>query len=671
MNNSANKPYWASVPVEDIATEMLERVNDFYNFMTVSGRLSLYYRSWLYYYRPRSNGARMNSDGEQNELTTIGINHYRNLLVHLETMTTSQKPAFEARATNTDVKSMSQAILANGLLEYYMREQHLDRVFKTGVKTALQLAEAFVVLGWNAKGGKTYGQTAMGAQIFEGDLIYQNFGPQDVIRDFTLTSPKNEVYWITREWKNKYELAAKYPDLEDDILNCDPDYLTMAASTVFRLNTDESDNIPVYTLRHAPTPALPNGRYTEIIDNNTVLLDGPLPYEQPHVYRIAPDEESGTIFGYSVAFDLLPMQENLDMLYSTVASNQQAFGVQNILSPKGDDLSTTSLMGGLNQIHYDPKLGKPEPLMLLATAPEVFGHMDRIERAMETISGVNSVIRGNPEASLKSGSALALVQSQGIQFSINLQQSYASLLEDVGTGTIKLLQTFATAPRVAMIVGKANRPLMREFTGQDLSDISRVLVDMGNPLTNTTAGRVNLAEALQAAGHISDPDQYILVLTTGRFEPVIQGKQAELLLIKAENEKLADGVAQRALLTDKQLQHINEHAVILASPEVRDDPNSPAVQATLAHIQEHMDILQNPANAQLLILMGQQPLPPPLAPAPVQGIGAALSPVPPVVATAENIKPPNMPNPPANSTPQTAAAINEQMATLPRPDEVA
>ncbi len=667
MSDSANKPYWASVPVDEIACEMLERVENFYNFMTVSGRLSLYYRSWLYYYRPRANGARMNSDGEQNELTTVAINHYRNLLVHLETMTTSQKPAFEARATNTDVKSMSQAILANGLLEYYMREQHLDRVFKTGVKTALQLAESFVVLGWNAKGGKTYGKTATGAAIFEGDLVYQNFGPQDVVRDFTLTSPKNEVYWITREWRNKYELAAKYPDLEDDILSCESDLLNQAATTLFRLNTNESDNIPVYTLRHAATPALPNGRYTEILPNDTVLLDGPLPYEVPHVYRIAPDEESGTIFGYTVGFDLLPMQENLDMLYSTVATNQAAFGVQNILIPKGSDISTSKIMGALNTVEYDPKIGEPKALVLVATAPEIFAHMDRIERAMETISGVNSVIRGNPEASLKSGSALALVQSQGIQFSINLQQSYASLLEDVGTGTIKLLQTFATAPRVAMIVGKANRPLMREFTGQDLSDISRVLVDMGNPLTNTTAGRVNLAEALQAAGHISDPDQYILVLTTGRFEPVIQGKQAEQLLIKAENEKLADGIAQRAVLTDKHLQHINEHTVILASPEVRDDPNSPAVVETLAHIAEHMAILQDPANAQLLTLMGQQPLQPPLAPAPVQGLGDALSPVNPAVATAENIQPPNMPNPPANSTPETAAAINEQMETLPRP----
>lgn len=664
MSESAFKPYWAAVPTNEIASEILNKVEDFYTYMTVSGRFDLYYRSWLYYYRPRQTGARMNQQGEQNELTTVSVNHYRNLLVHLETMTTSQKPAFEARATNTDVKSMAQTILANGLLEYYMREKHLDRVIKTAVKTALQMGEAFVTVGWDATSGEIYGKTANGSPIYEGDLVYKNFQPQDVIRDWQLTSPEQEVFWVTREWRNKYELAAKYPELAEDILNDEPDLLKIAATTIYRFGMeDESDNIPVYTLIHKPTPAMPNGRYTQVLDNETVLLDGPLPYEHTHVYRISPDSESGTIFGYTVGFDLLPLQENLDMLWSTASSNQSAFGVQNILTPKGGDLSTSSLMGALNEIQYDPKLGKPEPLALVATAPEIFNHMDRVERSMETVSGVNSVVRGNPEASLKSGSALALVQSQAIQFSINLQQSTAALIEDLGTATVQMLQTFATTPRVATIVGKSNRPLLRQFTGEDLSKISRVLVDMGNPLTNTTAGRVNLAEQLQTNGYISDPDQFIMVLTTGRYEPVLQGKQSEMLLIKAENEALADGREQTALKTDQHLQHINEHKVILASPEARENPE--ILRITLDHIDQHVALLQDPMNATLLALLNQQSLAP--APAPVEGLGDMMNPTNPAVATAENIKQPNMPNPPQNTSPETAQMINEQMETLPRP----
>src|SRR5690606_32152609 len=137
-----------------------------------------------------------------------------------------------------------------------------------------------------------------------------------------------------------------------------------------------------------------------------------------------------------------------------------------------------------------------ESLNLTNTPAEIFNFMGMLEKLGETLSGVNSVARGNPEASLKSGAALALVQSQAIQFSMGLQQSFAQLVEDAGTGTIEILQDFASVPRVAFIAGKSNRPLMKNFKGSDLDAIKRVTVDMGNPLTRTTAGKVNLADTM-------------------------------------------------------------------------------------------------------------------------------------------------------------------------------
>ena len=259
-------------------------------------------------------------------------------------------------------------------------------------------------------------------------------------------------------------MAAKYSDLEDRILEDSADMLELARTTTINyLALEDSDNIPVYTLIHRPTPALPQGRYCQVLDNGTVLLDGPLPYKEAHIYRIAPDEEDGTIFGYSVSMDLLPMQEGLDVLYSTAMTNQATFGVQNVLVPKGSDLSVSQVAGGLNLMEFDNKAGEPKALNLTQTPAEIFNFMGMIEKLMETISGVNSVARGNPEASLKSGAALALVQSMAIQFSQNLQRAYAQLIEDTGTGTINILKDFAATPRVAAIAGKSNRPLMKEF----------------------------------------------------------------------------------------------------------------------------------------------------------------------------------------------------------------
>lgn len=671
--SNINIEYWASVGPSEIADRVLQKVDDYYEYLSLCGRLDMYQRSWLYYYRPRLTGGMMTPTGEQGELTAISVNQYRNLLLHLETMTTQQKAAFEPMAINSDTKSQSQVILASSLLDYYMYEKKLERKLKMATKDCLIFGEAFVRKGWDATSGKVYGQAPTGAPIYEGDMSYKEYTPLDMIRDFTLTSPESEIWRIPRDFENKFDLAAKFPDLKEQILECSADMMNLARTTTLNfLAMDQSDNIPVYTLLHEISPAMPQGRFTRVLENGTVLMDGPLPYDSMEIDRIAPDEETGTIFGYTVGFDLLAVQEALDMLYSTVLSNQAAHGVQNILVPKGHDLSTSQIAGGLNLMEFDPNIGKPEALNLTNTPAEIFNFMNHLEVLGETLSAVNSVARGNPEASLKSGAALALVQSMAIQFNMGLQQSYAQLVSDTGTGTIRILQTYASVPRVAMIVGKSNRPLMKEFQGSDLDQIHRVRVDMGNPMTKTTAGKVQLADTFMQNGLIENTDQYIQVVTTGRLEPVIEGKQANLLLIKGENEMLADGKPQRALLTDNHAKHILEHSAVLANPEIRATPDDPIVQATLAHIQEHINYAQSPGYQLLAASLGHQILVPP-APAPAPpalpagpgGAGATMNPATPVSQAAAQVNMPNMPKPPVGTDPQSAEVINQQAGRAP------
>lgn len=662
MSKGDDRVYWASVPVDEIADEMLDKVDKYYMFLNINGRMDLYRRSWAYYYRARITGGKVNPTGQQGELTALSCNQYRNLLLHLETMTTQQQSAPEPKASNTDEKSQAQTVLASALLDYYLRVRHLDRRFVQVVKEGLIFAEGFIRCYWDASGGEIYGTTESGAPIYEGDVKYKNYMPLDVIRDFTKLSSNEHTWYILRDFENKFDLAAKYPTLASEIIEDFGDLATMVSTTTLNaLALVDSDNIPVYCLVHEPTPAMPQGRYTEVLDNGTVLLDGPLPYKKAHIYRLAPDEEEGTCFGYTVAFDLMSIQEMLDILYSTAASNISAVGVQNILVPKGHDISTQQLVGGLNVTEYDPKIGKPEAMQLCNTAPEVYNYMQLLERIGETISGASSVVRGNPEASLKSGAALALVQSTALQFNMNLQRSYNQIQEDVFTATVQILQDFAKVPRIAAIVGKSNRPLMKEFIGQDLSDIDRVLVDVGNPLTRTTAGKVQLADTLLEKGMIDDPNQYVQVLTTGRLEPVYEGRQAQNLLIKAENEEMSRGIQQTAILTENHAQHVMEHAVLLSNPDAKRNPA--LVNLVLSHIQQHIDLAKSvpPELSDMLHFKSYSP-PPGQAPSPAPVLNAT----PPVEQQAAGVRLPNMPKPPAGTPQQNADIINEQAGRVPQ-----
>lgn len=251
---------------------------------------------------------------------------------------------------------------------------------------------------------------------------------------------------------------------------------------------------------------------------------------------------------------------------------------------------------------------KTRTLNLTETPAEVFKFLEMIIQNAETISGVNSVARGNPEASLKSGTALALVQSMALQFISGLQQSYVKLVEDVGTAVIQILKDFATTPKVVALVGKNNKPLLKEFTGEEIGSINRVMVDVGNPLSRTIAGRVQMAEQMLQMNLIKNPQQYEQVISTGRIESLYEGEISELMLIKSENEQLMEGNPIICSPLDKHQMHIMEHRAVLADPELRKDGT--LAQLVLGHINEHLQFLRNTDPA-LLQLIGEQPLAPP------------------------------------------------------------
>jgi hypothetical protein len=265
-------------------------------------------------------------------------------------------------------------------------------------------------------------------------------------------------------------------------------------------------------------------------------------------------------------------------------------------------LDINSLEGALNIIEGN---SKPEPLNMTATPPEVFKFVEMLVQQMETISGVNSVTRGNPEASLKSGTALALVQSMSLQFISGLQHNYVKLIEDIGTGLINILKDYAKTPKTIALVGKNNRSLLKQFTGDEIGAISRVIVSVGNPLARTTAGRVQMAEQMLQMGLIKNPKEYFQVINTGSIETMFEGDTNELLLIKKENELLMSGKDVLADMLDSHAEHIMEHRTVMADPELRLNPELRAV--VQAHIQEHIDYLRN-TDPDLLMLTGQQPL---------------------------------------------------------------
>lgn len=608
-----NEEYFAAKEAEDTARIVLAKADKWFHSLDVNGYLDKLKEAWSAYhgayYTDIGSGHRITFSGEQGELTNLPVNHYRNICRHILTMVTANRPAMEARATNTDYKSLVQTKLANGLLDYYMREKRLEDYLYRAIEYAIVFGSGYIKMEWNATSGEVYDYNEeTDSPIYEGDVKFSNLSPFDVVFDSTKEDSSQHDWVLCRSFRNRFDLAAKYPEKAQDILRME----TKDQMQRYDFNGafhDETDDIAVYEFYHKRTESMPEGRYVLFVDSNVVLNDANMPYRELPVYRVSPADILGTPYGYSDTFDILPIQDALNSLYSAVLSNQNAFAVQNVLSPRGADVDIEQISSSLNFIEYNPVGGeKPEALNLLKTAPETYEFIEILERTAETISGVNSVSRGNPESSLQSGNALALVQSMALQFVSGLQQSYVKMIEDVGTGLVNMLKDFAAVPRVAQIVGESNRTYMKEFSGDDLSNVNRVIVDVGNPLAKTTAGRVQMAEQMLQMGLIRTPEQYITVMNTGKLEAMTDGVDKQLLLTKAENEKMLEGETVVAVATEKHSIHIKEHSDVLADPDLKNDPE--LVKRIQAHIQEHIYLLQT-TNPDLLALIGEQPLSPP------------------------------------------------------------
>jgi hypothetical protein len=558
------------------------------------------------YYTDSSDSHNISFGGEQGELVQLSVNHIRNLAQHMLNMITSTRPTMQARSINTDYKSLVQTKLANGLLDYYMRDHRLETFLKMAVEYSIVFGSGYVKIEWNATRGEVYDiNEALGTEIREGDIEFSNLSPFDVMFD-TNREDKNHDWVICRSFKNRYDLIAKYPEYEDKILSLATKSQIQGLSN-FSFSYDETDLIPIYEFYHKRTESMPDGRYLLFLSSDIILLDSPMPYRSLPIYAIAPNYYLGTPYGYTPMFDLLGLQDSVNALYSTILTNQTAFGVQNILVPKGSDVSLTSLSGNLNVIEANMQAGEIKPLNLTQTPKEIFDFVMMLEKTMETISGVNAVSRGNPDPNLRSGNALALVQSMTLQFMSGLQQSYVALIEDLGTGIINILKDHAVVPRVASIVGKSNRSYLKEFTGDDLSSVSRVVVDIGNPLSRTTAGKVEMAEQMLQMGVIKTPEQYFSVINTGQLDVMTEDTQSQLFLVKGENERFVNGEPVIAIKTDDHLLHIKEHSSVLADPELRFQPD--VVARVTEHIQEHIDLLRT-VDPDLLRMLNQQPLGP-------------------------------------------------------------
>lgn len=690
LTDSPNQ-YFANLNTQGCANAIWDRIEAYYNEMRRTGRLALYRNSFMNFYAGWIYRASMYKSGEQGELTRSFVNHHRNLLLHIKTQTTQNKVTFKSQVMNSGSRASKTVELANGLSEYYCEDEDygVDTKGKQACEDVLVFAESSIVGLWNRfKGRPIVADPVSGFIYRDGDMDYFGVTPMDQIIN-TTHQDRDALQWrIIRRWVNKYDWAARYPKFAGQTKNLADTEATYGTKLVTLIRHDD-ETIPVFYFFHAPTSAVPKGRLMILADPTCIYEDGPLDqgegrpgYDHIPVYDMIVNTMAGSPFGYTVGFDLIPQQQLYNEVYSALASNNINFATQCIMGPKGGNIHYQNLATGMSYIEWDPKIGpigKPEPLNLLSSKPESYAFLDRIRKDMEIIAGVDALSRGQVDANITSGQYAALVTTQSVIFNSGIQKAYARMLKQLMTGTIRTVRKNMMGNKIASIVGPSQESNAREFTKAELSDIKSVNTDLINPMIQTPAGKMNMADALMKTGLIKDPQAYLAVYTEGDLPNLFNNQESQLKLIKEENERLMKGEKFGCSVLDFHVSHILQHRSQIDTIEARQNPNLPYVVATLLHIQDHLVKLagginpftnqpEGPINPVLAGIIGDPAVPPgtpsqvqlpPMAPpqpaggSPPPAGGAPVGPggPGPQPGPAQRQSPPGMPAAPSNVTP--------------------
>lgn len=591
--------------------------------------------------------------GEDGELIEFSVNEMRSFCDQIFNMTTKQRPAFQAQATNTDYASMAQVDSADSMVSYYYEQVLGERKEKEIVKVEGLYGKAYAHIEWDPDGGpeiEVPGEpvpSPSGAgplpgepqKVRSGEFVISRCYPWEIFCE-PFRSEYDGHWWrgVILPKRSKWEMIARYPiyaqQINESGLEDDPyEYRMPGADPAAKL---PEDLCSVHIFYHARTAAMPQGRKCVFV-NSIMVDDDELPIDEIPIIPLMSCELHGTSFGISDLWNLMPLEQAQNQVLSDMMTNVEAFGRPPIAIQEGTDVDIDALANGQKIFFIPPGAPTPEAVKF-PQVPEIsFKILESLRAYKQSITQLNAVARGDTNSSITSGAMAALYTQIAVEAQTPRQLELDLMREKTGNMLLAFLKKYAKHPQMVSIVGVDERAYMDTFTPDDWNGIHRVVIKTANPMLRTQQGRMQLAEILRdwPGQPLKDPAKIIDLITTGRMKPLYNVQRVTDLRIRWENERLLEGPPVQqvpgdpdpmtgqptmkntvptvpVLMTENAAEHIIGHLEVIYSPAARKNPA--VLQAALVHVVEHINTARegDPYTAQLL----NNPAPEQQAPAP-------------------------------------------------------
>lgn len=665
--------YWAADPdPKNLAYELKRRIEEFREHCDATGRTGLWRRALRTYYGLDPDGTWRNSHavtfaGEQGQRVELRGNMYRAIVRASLVMTAGNRPSFACRAISYDAESTETVKIGNAILDKVL-DDGVERAMIDVCEHASTLGEGWISACWDDSAGRNLGiDPQTGRQMHAGALRVRPHRPDEIVRDPNVLNPADHRWQILTVQRNRWELAALYPQYKDEILGAPSTpglWIFERLGMSPKATKGADDTVITYEFYHKKNDAIPQGRAAILVGDCVIAL-GALPYEELPAHAMVVTREPTSPFGYADSWELLALQSAFDSVLTQIITTRENFGFQRFFVQSGMTFDARAMGEAFSIIE-----GAAPPVPLDFSEGGVGNGlqvMDMLRGLMQSILGMNDVAMGDASKS-QSGAALAQMQQIASQFNSQNQFSYVSCFEAVMNSILEIMKTRASEEQIVQITGRNNVYSVRSFKAEDLSVLEGVKVEIGSAALRTLPMRHQIANEL--VGNPTQPitsEQFLEILATGRLEPVTSIP----LTLEAMAERLIVEVQEgRPYKVQPTMPHhllIPRLSEIIAQPGVDDQTATLAMQLIMQHGDTWLQVAQTP-NGQTL--MASLSIPPPAGlqlamqqqaqAAQMQAAQAAAMGGGPMGPGAPNMGPPGPPMPgpagnpeqmPTNSTP--------------------
>ena len=366
----------------------------------------------------------------------------------------------------------------------------------------------------------------------------------------------------------------------------------------------------IRTLHYYERPSLefPSGVYT-CVAGNTRLYHGDLPANRLPFHPIWDLRIPDSIWGESGIEQAVDAQRALNSCETDIQRNRRLHGNPALLAEDGSMsrgiTRVSSIPGRILQVNRNSQ----RPPAFLAP-PMLPGWVERepyrLKDLIESLSGVHSVSKGENKG-LMSGRQAAVVLAADRQKWGPTIRSLAHAVEHSSELALALWKNYGPIEQTIDIYGPTGSPMdVLLFHKDFVPDRIKVRIETSMLMPyNEEVRRQQINEAWQI-GAIPDLQMYWRLNRHGEMGRLLGADEPSRAQARKEQDMMmmTQQISQVYPHEDHPI-HVDEHLEWLRSPEWYDLPDE-LKQITIAHLNMHIQMMQNPMNP---VLAGASPMP--------------------------------------------------------------